>query len=820
MAVSIGSGSELKTLRRLANSETKLFARLAEHAIQAGETKQAAKLVVKGLQQYADSVTGWLVKGQLHLHLKQSKLARSAFEKALSIDSELPSAHRHCAELAQAEGDTDAYLSHLRELARLDPLDENTQGMLQAALLKKAAVDCGLYSATAVERMMPMTLRQALLRSNSLPPELARKTERFAFPENIPTGLAAPDSMQQERIPPQTRPKTVQEPARQPEPKAVEKQAAAEKPVWHDPEVQKQIIKQEEEGRDRYVRVSWADAVTSQSTTPLVEVDSMQFDASAEVGEDDDLGSVQEEKPPEETSLPEAEPPLEVKSSALVEELPAAAQPVTTIPEKPARKPLIEPYIPVLRPLPGKSEPSEPPPPAEASETLEPMSSDWEGATPTPMAMPVETTPLPAVAKRSALEEDKSKRPRLTPDIKLPPMRALDEVDDDDETSPIRSRSDESRKLKTEIEPGEKAGGRLRAALSSQTASEPTQVEIKQKDEKPVETPAKLHPAFAPEEEDEPPTAVVSESMLAAPVEGLSEPKEVLPQEADEPVESKKIELPKPPQQASTPPEPIVKPADVAPPQEEPPRIPRDDSPINRLLHTKKDEPAGARSSKLSSLLTHFEQEGEAESKPVQHVTRGKIQMESTIGSATGFDSDQPPPLPAEPWRGDESEMEPLPPKPTPSPLKDRLINADSLTATRPAPARLKNLQLGSIPEVADEELVPFVPPPVVELPPPPPPPDLAAREEAIRQKLAAIAEEVTGKVVNAEETPPPPPPEDSGGDYRLKGKIATKTLAELYASQGDWSRAVEVYEILLEKFPTNEAYRKRLETLRSKLVD
>ena len=50
------------------------------------------------------------------------------------------------------------------------------------------------------------------------------------------------------------------------------------------------------------------------------------------------------------------------------------------------------------------------------------------------------------------------------------------------------------------------------------------------------------------------------------------------------------------------------------------------------------------------------------------------------------------------------------------------------------------------------------------------------------------------------------------------KERIATKTLAELYASQGNFKSAIEVYEELLNKHPGNEAYLMRIDNLRKQL--
>ncbi len=109
---------------------------------------------------------------------------------------------------------------------------------------------------------------------------------------------------------------------------------------------------------------------------------------------------------------------------------------------------------------------------------------------------------------------------------------------------------------------------------------------------------------------------------------------------------------------------------------------------------------------------------------------------------------------------------------------------------------------------------------PIIEEKPLQMPPKDSAREEETRQRLASIAKEITQKPVgkkspvnNAKKTD-----KNEKIDEQAKPKIATKTLAELYASQGDWARAIEVYEELLRKFPNNEAYQKRIEVLRVKL--
>lgn len=88
----------------------------------------------------------------------------------------------------------------------------------------------------------------------------------------------------------------------------------------------------------------------------------------------------------------------------------------------------------------------------------------------------------------------------------------------------------------------------------------------------------------------------------------------------------------------------------------------------------------------------------------------------------------------------------------------------------------------------------------------------LPDREQETRDRLSQIAREVTRTSMNGERL------KDSEPAPKKPKRIATKTLAELYASQGDWQRAIEVYEELLERHPGNESYRKRLDVLKSKI--
>jgi len=50
------------------------------------------------------------------------------------------------------------------------------------------------------------------------------------------------------------------------------------------------------------------------------------------------------------------------------------------------------------------------------------------------------------------------------------------------------------------------------------------------------------------------------------------------------------------------------------------------------------------------------------------------------------------------------------------------------------------------------------------------------------------------------------------------RGKFVTPTLGEIYADQGQYSKAIAVYETLSKNEPENEMYRQKLESLKKKL--
>jgi hypothetical protein len=61
---------------------------------------------------------------------------------------------------------------------------------------------------------------------------------------------------------------------------------------------------------------------------------------------------------------------------------------------------------------------------------------------------------------------------------------------------------------------------------------------------------------------------------------------------------------------------------------------------------------------------------------------------------------------------------------------------------------------------------------------------------------------------------------ETEGKTGRSKGKIYTPTLGEIYAAQGQYAKAIIVYETLIKNNPENVGYRQKLEFLKKKLAE
>lgn len=168
-------------LRKQLPEKPHLYAHLADCYIHQGKTKKAQKLLTEWLEKMPNVATGWLINGALHYQLYHPKQAYAAYKQALRVDENIALAHEKCAEFAKEEEDADRYIHHLRELNKLDSFADTVQKKLQAALLRQAALEHGLYSKDAVEQTIPAVLRKTLLMHNLLPPEVERMRERMPY---------------------------------------------------------------------------------------------------------------------------------------------------------------------------------------------------------------------------------------------------------------------------------------------------------------------------------------------------------------------------------------------------------------------------------------------------------------------------------------------------------------------------------------------------------------------------------------------------------------------------------------------------------------
>jgi len=89
------------------------------------------------------------------------------------------------------------------------------------------------------------------------------------------------------------------------------------------------------------------------------------------------------------------------------------------------------------------------------------------------------------------------------------------------------------------------------------------------------------------------------------------------------------------------------------------------------------------------------------------------------------------------------------------------------------------------------------------------------ADEHKVEPELEALSEpESESEQENAV------PPIDNKSSNEDKGKFYTPTLGEIYAAQGQYAKAISVYENLLKSEPDNDMYQSKLELLRKKLAE
>ncbi len=198
MQVTKGVKARASALRKQLKEKPHLFAHLADCYLLMGKHKQAGETLTHGLELFPNNPAGWLVKANLNLKLKQPKLAYAAFKQVLRLDNNVAYAHERCSILMFEEANIDKYLHHLRELRRLEPLDDGVQTQYENAVLRRIAIENGLYTAEGITNVLPRKLRQIIMEHNLLPDSIERAGERIL--SSIPPDTQAPASIDDSQV--------------------------------------------------------------------------------------------------------------------------------------------------------------------------------------------------------------------------------------------------------------------------------------------------------------------------------------------------------------------------------------------------------------------------------------------------------------------------------------------------------------------------------------------------------------------------------------------------------------------------------------------
>jgi tetratricopeptide (TPR) repeat protein len=168
----------LAELKKQIKDQPYLFPHLADCYLLLSKPRLAAKTLLKGLEQFPDNPLGWLVKGNLHVKLNQPKQAMTAFKQVLKLDSDISYAHEKCADLAWDEGNSEWHIYHLQEINRLEPLDDEIRRKMDIEIMKRIAVEKGLFSRKVINDVKPEILRRTIIDRNLLPSDMKRKDTR------------------------------------------------------------------------------------------------------------------------------------------------------------------------------------------------------------------------------------------------------------------------------------------------------------------------------------------------------------------------------------------------------------------------------------------------------------------------------------------------------------------------------------------------------------------------------------------------------------------------------------------------------------------
>lgn len=102
--------------------------------------------------------------------------------------------------------------------------------------------------------------------------------------------------------------------------------------------------------------------------------------------------------------------------------------------------------------------------------------------------------------------------------------------------------------------------------------------------------------------------------------------------------------------------------------------------------------------------------------------------------------------------------------------------------------------------------------------------PDLISPEEKLEPETAPKETEANFTHISEQKIPlpttPPVAAEPRDSRFGKKDRIVTPTLGEIYAAQGQYEKAITVFETLLEKQPDSQNYKDKISYLKQKLAE
>lgn len=181
----------------------------------------------------------------------------------------------------------------------------------------------------------------------------------------------------------------------------------------------------------------------------------------------------------------------------------------------------------------------------------------------------------------------------------------------------------------------------------------------------------------------------------------------------------------------------------------------------------------------ISSLIAETEKEEEF-SFGLEEMEEEKEEEEETV----------PPAIETE----EKAEEKPLPPLSEEEPKKDEDYETLSLSEEEVVPEEKETDTLLIHTEEPSEEKI-----------------ELDSSAETVEEKKIAESETKIPSV-------PSEKPDSEAKKITKKQKLVSPTLGEIYAAQGQYAKAIRVYETLLEKNPDDEGYQQKIEELKQKL--